>query len=524
MTAEIVNYYPVGIQTFEKIREKNYLYVDKTKYIADFRKKQMSYVFLSRPRRFGKSLFASTLAAYFEGRKELFEGLAIADYEKEWVKHPVLHFDMSGAKHFDAKRLEHYIGLQLAEFEEVYGRNEADAYPNERLDSLVKRAYKQTGQKVVVIIDEYDAPLLDVVHEKENLQPLRFIMQNFYSPLKKLDPYLEFVFITGITKFSQLSIFSELNNLNNISMLDQYSAICGISKTELTTVMKPDVAGLGRALDMTYEECLEELRKYYDGYHFSKKSEDVYNPFSIIKAMGNQQIEPYWFSSGTPSYIINVLKKYNVNAMDIEETSCDVNDFDVSPEQMTSALPLLYQSGYLTIKDYNSTFETYRLGYPNREVRIGMLRSLSPNYLSPAPLDNNNLARNLGTLIYDGKVEEAMVHLKAFLSGISNRLSNKDERDFQTVFYLIFNLMGAYIRVEENSSIGRADAVVYMPDAVYVFELKYDGSAEDALKQIDEKGYLVPYSAEGKRLFKIGVNYDSNQRTLGDWIIKEETN
>ena len=210
--------------------------------------------------------------------------------------------------------------------------------------------------------------------------------------------------------------------------------------------------------------------------------------------------------------------------MDIEETSCDVNDFDVSPEQMTSALPLLYQSGYLTIKDYNSMFETYRLGYPNREVRIGMLRSLSPNYLSPAPLDNNNLARNLGTLIYDGKVEEAMVHLKAFLSRISNRLSNKNERDFQTVFYLIFNLMGAYIRVEENSSIGRADAVVYMPDAVYVFELKYDGSAEDALKQIDEKGYLIPYSAEGKRLFKIGVNYDSNQRTLGDWIIKEETN
>ena len=524
MTTEIVNIYPIGIQTFSEIREKKYLYVDKTKYIADFRSKGMKYIFLSRPRRFGKSLFASTLAAYFEGQKELFNGLAIAEYETEWVKHPVLHFDMSGAKHYDADNLKNYLNLRLMPYEKIYGKGENEIQPNDRLTGLVQRAYEQTGQKVVVIIDEYDAPLLDVVHEAENLQPLRFIMQNFYSPLKMLDPYLEFVFITGITKFSQLSIFSELNNLNNISMLDQYSAICGISQTELTTVMKPDVAGLGRALGLSYEECLERLRKYYDGYHFSEQSEDVYNPFSLIRAMGNQKIESYWFSSGTPSYIINVLKKYNVNAMDIEETSCDVNDFDVSPEQMTSALPLLYQSGYLTIKDYNSMFETYRLGYPNREVRIGMLRSLSPNYLSPAPLDNNNLARNLGTLIYDGKVEEAMVHLKAFLSGISNRLSNKNERDFQTVFYLIFNLMGAYIRVEENSSIGRADAVVYMPDAVYVFELKYDGSAEDALKQIDEKGYLVPYSAEGKRLFKIGVNYDSNQRTLGDWIIKEEIN
>ena len=526
MTTEIVNYYPVGIQTFSEIRENDYLYVDKTKYIADFRRKKMKFIFLSRPRRFGKSLFASTLAAYFEGKKELFEGLAIADYEKEWVKHPVLHFDMSGAKHYDADNLKNYLNLRLMPYEKIYGKGENETQPNDRLTGLVQRAYEQTGQKVVVIIDEYDAPLLDVVHEKENLQPLRFIMQNFYSPLKMLDPYLEFVFITGITKFSQLSIFSELNNLNNISMLDQYSAICGISKTELTTVMKPDVEGLGRALGMTYEECLEKLRMYYDGYHFSEQSEDVYNPFSLIRALRSQKIESYWFGSGTPSYIINILRKYHVNVMSIEENSCSVDDFDVSPEQMTSALPLLYQSGYLTIKKYSPVLNRYILGYPNREVRIGMLRSLAPNYLRPAsnPYDSNGSAGNLVDLLYDGKVEETMVHLKAFLAAISNRLANKDERDFQTVFYLIFNLMGAYIRVEEDSAIGRADAVVYMPDAVYVFELKYDGSAEDALKQIDEKGYLIPYSAEGKRLFKIGVNYDSNQRTLGDWIIKEETN
>ena len=518
---EIVNKYPVGIQTFEKIREGNYLYVDKTKYIVDFLTKGMTYVFLSRPRRFGKSLFASTLQAYFEGRKELFEGLAIADYEKEWVKHPVLHFDMSGAKHFDAEALKHYLDLQLIPYEELYGKNENEIYPNERLDGIVKRANKQTGQKVVVIIDEYDAPLLDVVHEKDNLAQLRLIMQNFYSPLKKLDPYLEFTFITGITKFSQLSIFSELNNLDNISMFDQYSAICGISKTELTTVMKPDVEGLGKALGMTYEECLEELRKYYDGYHFSKNSEDVFNPFSLVRAMNGQAIESYWFGSGTPSYLIKSLQKYHVNVMDIEKKGCNVDDFDVSPEQMTSALPLLYQSGYLTIKKYKPLTKSYQLGYPNREVKIGMLKSLAPNYLSPVSIDNNGLVADFVEMLYDGDLEGAMVRLKAYLASISNRLSNKNERDFQTVFYLIFNLMGAFILVEEDSAIGRADAVVHTPDAVYVFELKYDGSAEEAIRQIDDKGYLIPYSADGKRLYKIGVNYDSQQRTIGDWMVKE---
>ena len=521
MMTELVNRYPVGIQTFEKIREEKYLYVDKTKYIVDFRRKGMSYIFLSRPRRFGKSLFASTLQAYFEGRKELFDGLAIAEYEQEWVRHPVLHFDLSGAKHVGADALNNYLNLQLLPYEERYGKGQDEILPNERLDGIVKRAYELTGQKAVIIIDEYDAPLLDVVHERENLRTLRLIMQNFYSPIKKLDPYLEFTFITGITKFSQLSIFSELNNLDNISMLDQYSAICGISKSELTSVMNPDIEGLGMALGLSYEETLEELRKYYDGYHFSEHSEDVFNPFSLIRALNGQKIEAYWFGSGTPSYLIKSLQKYHVNVMDIESKSCDVDDFNVSPEQMTSALPLLYQSGYLTIKKYNPISHRYSLGYPNMEVRIGMLKSLAPNYLSPVSVDNNGLVGDMIEMLYDGDVEGSMVRLKAYLASISNRLSNKSERDFQTVFYLIFNLMGAYMRVEENSAIGRADAVVYMPDAVYVFELKYDGSAEDAIRQIDEKGYLIPYSAEGKRLYKIGVNYDSNQRTITDWIIRE---
>ena len=374
--AKIVNKYPVGIQTFEDIREKGYLYIDKTKYIVDFREKGMKYVFLSRPRRFGKSLFASTLQAYFEGRKELFEGLAIADYEKDWVKHPVFHFDLSGAKHMSIEQLERYLADMLEEQETIWGYKTHQVDANLRLKDLVKKAYEKTGEKAVVIIDEYDAPLLDVVHEKENLQPLRRIMQNFYSPLKMLDPYLEFTFITGITKFSQLSIFSELNNLDNISLFDQYSAICGISKTELTTQMKPDIEAMSEALNMTYEECLKELTQFYDGYHFSEKSEDIFNPFSLVKALNAGKIASYWFGSGTPSFLLKLLDKYHVNLSTLESQEAVLSSFDQSTEEMTDALPLLYQSGYLTIKKYEPMFQEYTLGIPNKEVRDGLLNSL----------------------------------------------------------------------------------------------------------------------------------------------------
>ena len=376
--AKIVNKYPVGIQTFEKIREKGYLYIDKTQYIVDFREKQMAYVFLSRPRRFGKSLFASTLQAYFEGRKELFEGLAIADYEKDWVKHPVLHFDLSGAKHFDADALNSYLNLQLLPYEKLYGKGEGEIYPNERLDGIVKRAYKQTGEKVVVIIDEYDAALLDVVHEKENLQPLRRIMQNFYSPLKKLDPYLEFTFITGITKFSQLSIFSELNNLENISMFDQYSAICGISKKELTTQMKPDIEALGEDLGMTYEECLAELTRFYDGYHFSEKSEDVFNPFSLVKALNARDIAPYWF---TNSYIHKTATEYLYN-FDVTK-NYKIHDLPEIPFGEADIIPFLFQYGILSIKKYNPIIGVYTIGVPNEDIRKGISDSVFCRWQAP---------------------------------------------------------------------------------------------------------------------------------------------
>ena len=369
--AKIVNFYPVGIQTFSNIREGNYLYVDKTKYIVDFREKKMKYVFLSRPRRFGKSLFASTLQAYFEGRKELFEGLAIADYEKEWIKHPVLHFDLSGAKHMSVEQLERYLADMLEEQETRWGYKTHQVDANLRLKDLVKKAYEQTGEKVVVIIDEYDAPLLDVVHEKDNLSQLRRIMQNFYSPLKMLDPYLEFTFITGITKFSQLSIFSELNNLDNISMFDQYSAICGISKTELITQMKPDIEALGDDLGMTYEECLTELTRFYDGYHFSKKSEDVFNPFSLVKALNARDIAPYWF--GDLSFHEKVTEY--LDQFDIAKTY-KVNDLPEEPFREADFIPFLFQYGVLSINKYNPKIGVYTIGVPNEEIRQGISDSL----------------------------------------------------------------------------------------------------------------------------------------------------
>lgn len=520
--AEIVNRYPVGIQTFENIREGNYLYIDKTKYIVDFRNKGMKYVFLSRPRRFGKSLFASTLQAYFDGRKELFTGLAIADYEKEWVKHPVLHFDMSGAKHFDAESLKEYLDFILLPYEEIYGKGESEDTPNKRLEGVVKRAYKQTGKKAVVIIDEYDAPLLDVVHEKENLNDLSLIMQNFYSPLKKLDPYLEFCFLTGITKFPQLSIFSELNNLDNISMYDQYSAICGISQTELTTVMKRDVEGLGKALGMSYDECLEALRNYYDGYHFSENSEDVFNPFSLIKALNAQKIGSYWFGSGTPTFILKQLEKFNVNLTTLDGQDVVLSSFDQSPEEMTDALPLLYQSGYLTIKKYDPMFRQYTLGIPNKEVRDGLLNSLIPRYVNPHRVENDAFLLGFCKAVYRGDIEEALEHMRTYMATIPYDLENHTEKHYQTIFYLMFSFLNIYIRTEVKSAIGRADAVMHMPDTIYVFELKVDKSADEALAQIDSKGYMLPYRANGKRLVKVGISFDSKQRTIAEWKIKDE--
>ena len=384
----------------------------------------------------------------------------------------------------------------------------------------MKAAYEQTGRKVVLIIDEYDAPLLDVVHEELNLVALRRAMQNFYSPIKSLDPYFEFVFLTGITKFAQLSIFSELNNLFNISMYDKYSAICGISSEELHTQMLPDVERLAEHLHLSVDETFERLKRKYDGYHFSKNSEDVYNPFSLIKALASGDIGDYWFDSGTPTYIIKLLQKYNVGLRDLTGQDAGVSDFDVSPENMTTALPLLYQSGYLTIKHYEPMIDLYTLGYPNEEVRTGMVRSLAANYLTPAEGTNSSFVIKFVKAVIADDMEQALTLMRAYLAGVSYRLSNKTERDVQTIFYLVFSLIGSFIKVEEESAHGRADVVITLPSVVYVMELKFDGSADAALRQIDEKGYLIPYTADGKRLVKVGVNYSSEERTITEWRIE----
>ena len=375
-------FYPVGIQTFSEIIGKNYLYIDKTGYVYRMTHSASKYMFLSRPRRFGKSLLASTLHSYFEGRKELFKGLVIEKLETEWMSYPVFHFDMSLAKHVDRERLESMLNIQLYRYEEIYGRLDGEVMLNDRLTGLIQRAYQQTGKQVVVLIDEYDAPLLDVMHEDKNLPILRNVMRNFYSPLKACDPYLRYVFLTGITKFSQLSIFSELNNIKNISMDEPYAAICGITEEEIKEQMSYDLGLLAEKMQITRDEVLAKLKENYDGYHFTWPSPDIYNPFSLFNAFNDGKFNSYWFGSGTPTYLIEMLNKFGVLPSEIGGIEAVAAEFDAPTERMTNITPLLYQSGYITIKGYDSVFDIYTLDIPNKEVRIGLMRNLIPSYIT----------------------------------------------------------------------------------------------------------------------------------------------
>ena len=375
-------FYPVGIQTFSEIIGKNYLYIDKTGYVYRMTHSASKYMFLSRPRRFGKSLLASTLHSYFEGRKELFKGLVIEKLETEWMSYPVFHFDMSLAKHVDRERLESMLNIQLYRYEEIYGRLDGEVMLNDRLTGLIQRAYQQTGKQVVVLIDEYDAPLLDVMHEDKNLPILRNVMRNFYSPLKACDPYLRYVFLTGITKFSQLSIFSELNNIKNISMDEPYAAICGITEEEIKEQMSYDLDLLAEKMQITRDEVLAKLKENYDGYHFTWPSPDIYNPFSLFNAFNDGKFNSSWFGSGTPTYLIEMLNKFGVLPSEIGGIEAVAAEFDAPTERMTSITPLLYQSGYITIKGYDSVFDIYTLDIPNKEVRIGLMRNLIPSYIT----------------------------------------------------------------------------------------------------------------------------------------------
>ena len=511
--------YPIGIQTFSKIREGNYLYIDKTAYVYRMTHSASSYMFLSRPRRFGKSLLTSTLHSYFSGRKDLFHGLAMEKLEKEWTEYPVLHFDMSTAKHADSEQLLQELNLKLYGYEQIYGRLEEEVNPNQRLMGLIKRAYEQTGKKVVVLIDEYDAPLLDVVHEWENLDVLRNIMRNFYSPLKACDPYLRYVFLTGITKFSQLSIFSELNNIKNISMDEPYAVICGISEDEIRLQMKDDLEGLAKKLGITPEEALMKLKENYDGYHFTSPSPDIYNPFSLLNAFADGKFGSYWFGSGTPTYLINMLKKFGVEPSEIGNNRVSVEDFDAPTERMTSIIPLLYQSGYITIKNYDEELDLYTLNIPNKEVRIGLMKSLLPHYVGSKAPETTTMVAYLSRDIRNGDMDTALRRLQTFLSTIPQCDNTKYEGHYQQVFYIIFSLLGYYVDVEVRTPRGRVDIVLRTKTTLYVMELKLDKSAGEAMEQIDLKNYPERFALCGLPVVKVAVSFDSERCTIGDWKI-----
>ena len=511
--------YPIGIQTFSKIREGNYLYIDKTEYVYRMTHSASSYMFLSRPRRFGKSLLTSTLHSYFSGRKELFHGLAMEKLEKEWTEYPVLHFDMSTAKHADSEQLLQELNLKLYGYEQIYGRLEEEVNPNQRLMGLIKRAYEQTGKKVVVLIDEYDAPLLDVVHERENLDVLRNIMRNFYSPLKACDPYLRYVFLTGITKFSQLSIFSELNNIKNISMDEPYAAICGISEDEIRLQMKDDLGGLAKKLEITPEEALMKLKENYDGYHFTSPSPDIYNPFSLLNAFADGKFGSYWFGSGTPTYLVKMLDKFGVKPSEIGRRQLKSSVFDAPTETMTDAVPLLYQSGYITIKDYNKMLDLYTLDIPNKEVRLGLMESLLPYYVNNKTPEATTMVAYLFYDIQNGDMDAAFHRLQEFLSTIPYCDNTRFEGHYQQVFYIIFSLLGYYVDVEVRTPRGRVDIVLRTKTTLYVMELKLDKSAGEAMEQIDLKNYPERFALCGLPVVKVAVCFDSERCTIGDWEI-----
>ncbi|MCQ2345005.1 MAG: ATP-binding protein [Paludibacteraceae bacterium] len=522
--------YPVGNDDFVSLRQNNELYIDKTELI--WQMMQLSrWIFLSRPRRFGKTLLTSTLQAYFEGRKELFEGLAIAEHTNEWVKYPVLRFNLSAVKDVSVGEIRQVIGQQLKDYEAIYGRDDDDVTPGSRLSGLIKRAYNQTGLGVVLIFDEYDAPMLNKLGNPELLEQTRTIMQEFYGPIKSCTAYERFTFITGITKFSQLSIFSTLNNLNNISMLPQFAALTGFTDEELDTVFRPDIERLGRTMCVGYEEMRENLRKRYDGYYFTKAKVGVYNPFSLLKAFANQEMENYWFQSGTPSFIFEVLKRYSTDITTLERLEASSEGFDVPTEAMSDALPLLYQSGYLTIKDYDPLTYAYTLDFPNQEVRTGFIGSMMPTYIGMQQSDVQiGFAMKFWKALRQNDIELALKELKAYMAGLpyiegfKRKLDEvKTAEDFyEWTFYIIFSMLNVYVRTQVKCIKGRIDILIKMPDTIYVMELKLHGTPLSALKQIESGDYGVPYTTDDRNVVKVGIRFDMTKLAVKDWKIKKD--
>ena len=521
--------YPIGIQTFSEIIRGGYVYVDKTDLVwqlAHYTK----YIFLSRPRRFGKSLLTSTLESYFRGERELFEGLKIMQLEQEWEQYPVIRLDISTAKSQPtADALRDRLMLTLDHYTDTYGRKDTEVTPGGLLEGLIRRAYEKTGKQVAVIIDEYDAPLLEVLHS-DDLAERRGVMQEFYVPLKASERYVKFCFITGITKFSQLSIFSTINNLTNVTLDTAFSAICGITEEELSTVLKEDIERLAGIQGLSFEEMHQKLKERYDGYHFTKNSPEVYNPFSLLKAFQQREVTNYWFDSGTPSFLIRQMQHFKTDIMSLDKLEVDVSAFDQPTENMEDALPLLYQSGYLTIKDYDRSIEAYTLSIPNQEVRVGLVKGLLPIYTGlKATSVQMGFAAKFWQALNAGDIEQGMREMQAYMAGIPYVEGFKQklaeavtaEGFYEYTMYLIFSMLNVYVRTQVKVAGGRADMVVWMPDTIYVFELKVNGTAREALEQIDQKGYAFPYQAEGRRVVKVGVKFNRDTRVPEEWVIAE---
>ena len=514
--------YPIGMQTFSEIREEDFLYVDKTEYIYRMTHTSGKYFFLARPRRFGKSLLVSTMQSYFEGKKELFKGLAVEKLEKEWTEYPVLHFDMSGGKHMEPEQLELYLGYILEDQEKKWGINEPRIGANNRLIDLINTAYEKSGKQVVVLIDEYDAPMLDVAHEKEQLDVLRNIMRNFFSPLKYSEAKLRFVFLTGITKFSQVSIFSELNNITNVSMDDEYAGICGITKEELLENMSDDIDMLANALGYSREMMIAKLKENYDGYHFSKKSPDVFNPYSLLNCFSKKELGAFWFSSGTPTYLINMLRQFGVLPTEIAPTEAVSSSFNAPTENMKTITPLLYQSGYVTIKGYDPETRIYTLDIPNKEIKVELFDNLLPNYVDGVSAERGNVAiAKMALLIGKRNMDGALHLLQDFLGTVPYCNVTNYEGHYQQMLYIIFTLLTNYlVDVEVHTPRGRVDIVLLTKTDLYVVELKLNKSAQAAMQQINLKNYRQRFALCDLPIIKVGINFDSTQGTIVDWVIE----
>ena len=514
--------YPVGIQTFERIRKENKLYIDKTEYVYRMTHSGGCYFFLSRPRRFGKSLLVSTFESYFSGKKELFEGRAIEKLEQEWMEYPVLHFDMSGGKHMEKEQLEDYLSNRLEAEEKKWGITHSKRGVNDRLTELITTAYEISGKQVVVLIDEYDAPMLDVAHDKETLDVLRNVMRNFFSPLKMCEPMLRFVFLTGITKFSQVSIFSELNNIKNISLDDEYAGVCGITKEELLTQMSEDIDMLAEAQGMTREETIAKLKENYDGYHFSPASPDVFNPYSLLNCFDDKNFGAYWFSSGTPTYLINMLRKFKVLPAKIGRSLARSSAFDAPTENLKTITPLLYQSGYITIKGYDKMSQLFTLDLPNKEIKVGLFESLLPCYLEGMYAEEGDVAiAQMSVLIRQGDMDGALRLFQEFLGTVPYCNNTNYEGHYQQVLFIIFTLLTHFVvDVEVHTPNGRVDVVMETEDTLYLIELKLNKSAQAAMQQINLKQYDQRFARCGKPIVKVGVNFDAKKGNIEDWTIE----